>query len=460
MASQLNRDEILKFLGRADIDPRISAFTALWYNCYESRNGLPLLSEVLALAPDDFLERYYLIERAISPEGHHTFRVREHGARHTEVWQQDFAGKLIEDVFAAHRIDLSRAMFSTALIEGLPSFQQVELSMCGGDEQLTERVLVPVVDDEGSEVLLGIIYWGEELEQDDDALPDSGPDRDSHKPSETGPTESLQIRLEVEGAPISVENFVATEATVDEDKFCMALAPMLRKVRAGLSVNMGRQPEHMLRIIECRLDVQVAASLALLPTENDDSFLKGIAPYLEAFRTGVLRAAEETEATPGERRKWRVRPRYQSFIGHRLQRAALMLGRNMLETLQSNLDVSVPELRIIATLGQDGMQTISDAAEKTLMDRAQVSRTLTKLKKDGLVDKFTDRHDRRISWLTLTEAGEEKWEEIYPVLRRRNDEMIDDLPTDDLRAFLRVLDYLIASVDPAPDSSPSKISFD
>lgn len=432
----------------------------MWYNCYESSNALPTLSEILALAPDDFLERYYLIERAVSPEGHPTFRMREHGARHTEVWQREIAGKLIEDVFPSHRIDLSRAMFSTALIEGLPSFQQAELSLCGTDEKVTERVLVPVVDDAGSEVLLGIIYWGDELQQNDDALPDHVPVRASRKQSDAGPTESLQIRLEVEGAPISIENFIATEATTDDTKFCMALAPMLRKVRAGLSVNMGRRPEHMLRIIECRLDVQVAASLALLPTEDDESFLKGIAPYLEAFRTGVLRAAEETEATPGERRKWRVRPRYQSFIGHRLQRVALMLGRNMLETLQHNLDVSVPELRIIATLGQDGMQTISDTAEKTLMDRAQVSRTLTKLKKDGLVDKFTDRHDRRISWLTLTEAGEDKWEEIYPVLRRRNDEMIDELPTEDLRTFLRVLDYLIAHVDPAPETPASKLSFD
>ena len=461
MASRLNWEEVLNLPGQAGTSPQISAFAALWHSCYEAGEGLPKLSDIMSMAPDDFHVRYYIIERALSSDGQPTFRVRETGLKHTEAWGVDVAGKYFDQLFPSGRLERLESMADTALFEGLPSFQQGPVSLLDSDEMITERVLVPVVDDSGHEVLLGIMYWDSELRDMDHAesLAESPSERNG-KADQEAPTESLQIRLEVDGAPLAVENFVATEAASDEERFAAALAPLLRKMRAGLTVNMGRATASMMRIIELRLDVQVAASLSLLPIEDDESFVSGLAPYLEAFRSGIVRAAESAEATPGELRKWRVRPRYQSFIGFKLQRASLLLGRDMVDTLQSELDVSVPEMRVIATLGQDGMQTISDASEKTMMDRAQVSRTLTKLKQKNLVEKFTDRHDRRITWLSLTEAGEDKWEEIYPVLRQRNDALIKDISTQDLRAFLRVLDALSAQIDPPIEDDKSRLVLD
>ena len=462
MASRLNWEEVLNLPGQAGTSPHISAFAALWHSCYEASDGLPKLSDIMSMAPDDFRDRYYIIERALSSNGEPTFRVRETGPKHTEVWGVDTSGKMFDELFPTGRLERLEAMADSALFEGLPSFQQAAISLNGSEEQLTERVLVPVVDDDGHEVLLGIMYWDPELHDiaETKVITDS-PDSPREKPPPDVPTESLQIRLEVDGAPLAVENFIATAAASDEEQFAAALAPLVRKMRAGLAVNMTRASTGMMRIIEMRLDVQVAASLSLLPTEDDESFIQGLAPYIEAFRSGIVRAADSAEATPGELRKWRVRPRYQSFIGFKLQRASLLLGRDMVDTLQAELDISVPEMRVIATLGQDGMQTISDASEKTMMDRAQVSRTLTKLRQRGYVEKFTDRHDRRITWLTLTEAGEDKWEEIYPVLRRRNDALIGDISTQDLRAFLRVLDALSAQIDPASEETkPPRLVLD
>ena len=401
-----------------------------------------------------------MLARALTSDQTPTYCLRELGEKHKEYWGGNLAGILIDDVFPSNRVAIMRGIYDSSLIEGLPSFQHSLATAPGVAEVESERVLLPVVDANGEEVLLGIIYVGGELDQEE-------PDDEGHtvqmranRAAADAATENFQIRLDVDGVPVSVENIIAADAAADETEFRQALAPMVRKVRSGLSVNMGRRADGMLRIIESRLDVQVAASLSLLPTENDDDFLASVAPYLEAFRAGVLRAAEVVEASPGEVRKWRVRPRYQSFIGFRLQRAALQLGRDMADTLQEELDISLPELRVIATLGQDGMQTISDAAEKTLMDRAQVSRTLRNLSKKGLLEKFTDRHDRRISWLSLTEAGEDRWEEIYPILRRRNDKFSAQLSTEDLRIFLRVLDLLGEVVDGEPDAPPKMINLD
>lgn len=356
MTSRLNWEEVLSLPGQAGTSPHISAFAALWHSCYEASDGLPKLSDIIAMAPDDFLDRYYIIERALSPDGQPTFRVRETGPRHIKAWGMETAGKFFADIFPESRLERLEATADSALFEGLPSFQQATVSLIGTGEHATERVLVPVVDDNGHEVLLGIMYWDSELQdmaeaeaRADAPMPNGGAGK-----SEI-PTESLQIRLEVDGAPLAVENFVATDAASDEQKFATALLPLLRKMRAGLTVNMGRTTASMMRIIELRLDVQVAASLSLLPIEDDESFIAGLAPYLEAFRAGIVRAAESAEATPGELRKWRVRPRYQSFIGFKLQRVSLLLGRDMIDTLQNELDISVPEMRVVATLGQDGM---------------------------------------------------------------------------------------------------------
>lgn len=448
--------DLFDILDRADIDVRLIDFVALWYAQRKERKGLPLLREILTASEADTRDRYAIIEAVAEGDDGGTFRYREVGSAHEANWGMDIQGRAVEQVFPAGEAARLRETYERVLRDGTPDYLRSETTIGTGKHNEFERVIVPVEDMKGEEVIFAVVYWRGTPENEQHAG-DEITEAVIRQPGRV--TETLRIRVEIEGAPIAVENILSTETAGDEAAFLLSLEPMLRKLRSGLSARHNRHSDGMVRIMEMRLEVQVAASLSLMPLNDDSGFVSALAPYVEAFRASIVRAAQEAEARPGENREWRVRPRIQTFASFRLQKAALRLGRQMTEMMQERMKLSLPELRLISTLGQDGMQTVSDAADKTLMDRAQVSRTLSKLQKEALVDRFVDKHDRRVTWISLTEAGEALWEDIYPFLRARDEELTREIDREDLRVFYRVLDQLSDAAAGEERRKAAKFSF-
>jgi DNA-binding MarR family transcriptional regulator len=77
-------------------------------------------------------------------------------------------------------------------------------------------------------------------------------------------------------------------------------------------------------------------------------------------------------------------------------------------------DLSIPEWRIIAVLGENAGLSARDVATRTAMDKVQVSRAVASLLKVQRIQRSSDAKDGRITHLSLTRAGRKIYQDIAP----------------------------------------------
>jgi DNA-binding MarR family transcriptional regulator len=105
-------------------------------------------------------------------------------------------------------------------------------------------------------------------------------------------------------------------------------------------------------------------------------------------------------------------------------------------------------------------------SQKTLIrqvrvDPGSITRQLSALERDGLVERSDDPQDSRLTRVRLTRAGQA---EVRRVMRLREgflQQMVRGLPPQDVAACLRVLEGVcenLGDVEPLPGSAPARAS--
>ena len=77
--------------------------------------------------------------------------------------------------------------------------------------------------------------------------------------------------------------------------------------------------------------------------------------------------------------------------------------------------LTIPEWRVIAILGRFPGLSAVEVAERTMLDKVAVSRAVTKLIKNGRLDREFADADRRRSILNLSEEGKRVHDEVAPL---------------------------------------------
>jgi DNA-binding MarR family transcriptional regulator len=84
-----------------------------------------------------------------------------------------------------------------------------------------------------------------------------------------------------------------------------------------------------------------------------------------------------------------------------------------------------------------------EVAERTLMDKVAVSRAVTKLIKNGHIDRQFADADRRRSILNLSEQGREVHNEIAALALQFERELLQDISEEDYATFISILEKLL-----------------
>jgi DNA-binding MarR family transcriptional regulator len=84
-----------------------------------------------------------------------------------------------------------------------------------------------------------------------------------------------------------------------------------------------------------------------------------------------------------------------------------------------------------------------EVAERTAMDKVAVSRALAGLVEAGRVTRAVHGADKRRSVLSLTEAGWQLHDEIAPMARAREREVLAKLDDEERAWLTRILDKLL-----------------
>ena len=88
---------------------------------------------------------------------------------------------------------------------------------------------------------------------------------------------------------------------------------------------------------------------------------------------------------------------------------ALLSGKDI-----DRYGLTVPQFGVIESLGHLGPMKVGGLCSKKLMSGGNMTVVIDNLEKQGLVERVKDPEDRRAIVITLTAAGEAKFQEMWP----------------------------------------------
>lgn len=107
----------------------------------------------------------------------------------------------------------------------------------------------------------------------------------------------------------------------------------------------------------------------------------------------------------------------ESFLPYRLYRLADLVSRELAAVYKDRLDLTRPEWRVLAGLGQHGTLTAKRLGEQSAMHKTKVSRAVAELERRRWLSRMPDADDRRIEHLALTKAGLAAYGEMVPLAK-------------------------------------------
>jgi DNA-binding MarR family transcriptional regulator len=131
------------------------------------------------------------------------------------------------------------------------------------------------------------------------------------------------------------------------------------------------------------------------------------------------------------------------FLPYRLSILSNTISQAIAEDYQRRFALGVTEWRVMAVLARFDGLSAREVAERTAMDKVAVSRALAGLVEAGRVTRAVHGADKRRSVLNLTEAGWQLHDEIAPMARAREREVLAKLDDEERAWLTRILDKLL-----------------
>ncbi len=133
------------------------------------------------------------------------------------------------------------------------------------------------------------------------------------------------------------------------------------------------------------------------------------------------------------------------FLPYRLFVLANRISSSLAKHYEEQFQISRPEWRVIAVLGEEPDLSAAQVAERTAMDKVAVSRAVTKLLDAELLQRHFSQQDKRRSVLRLSAAGREMYCRIVPIALEHEEKILKQLNQEEvdlLRKMLEKLDHL------------------
>ena len=130
------------------------------------------------------------------------------------------------------------------------------------------------------------------------------------------------------------------------------------------------------------------------------------------------------------------------FLPSRLSVLAQMVSESLHDLYAGPYGLSVTQWRVMAALGQHAPLTASEVGRRIVMDKVAVSRAVAGLMKRGLVERATDRSDRRRASLKLSVRGRVMHGRIAPLALAYEEKLYQALDPAERQAFDALSDRL------------------
>ncbi len=134
----------------------------------------------------------------------------------------------------------------------------------------------------------------------------------------------------------------------------------------------------------------------------------------------------------------------EDFLPYRMSVLSHTISTTIARVYDKRFNLSIPEWRVIAILGRFPGLSAVEVAERTMMDKVAVSRAVTKLIKNGRIDRQFADADRRRSILNLSDEGRKVHNDIAPLALQFERDLLHGISEEDCETFNIVVERLLA----------------
>jgi DNA-binding MarR family transcriptional regulator len=135
----------------------------------------------------------------------------------------------------------------------------------------------------------------------------------------------------------------------------------------------------------------------------------------------------------------------ESFLPYRLNRIAAAVSQDFRSVYGPHHDLTIPEWRVLATLGQSEKISAKEIGRHSSMHKTKVSRAVRALEERRWLTRRESEEDRREEILSLTAQGRKVYNDIVPKALAFEKQILDRLGSeaDALLAALSRLETII-----------------
>jgi len=136
----------------------------------------------------------------------------------------------------------------------------------------------------------------------------------------------------------------------------------------------------------------------------------------------------------------------ENFLPYRLSLLTNTVSQGIANSYRDKHDITVTEWRIMAVLGRYSGLTASEVVERTAMDKVAISRAVNSLVTRRLLERKTDRNDRRRRRLYIApDRGQNVLREIVPLARQYEHLLLQVLSGEELEYLEHIMSVLLES---------------
>lgn len=140
--------------------------------------------------------------------------------------------------------------------------------------------------------------------------------------------------------------------------------------------------------------------------------------------------------------------RIESFFPYRLAVVAEAFSRQLVAVYGREYGLSREEWRLLFLLEDAGSLNSLQIAQRTSLDKVQVSRAATRLEAKSLIRREVLSSDRRLRQYSITDSGDALFQAAFSGVAARAEEILSAMPEADLAALqqgLAALDKAVAA---------------
>lgn len=138
-------------------------------------------------------------------------------------------------------------------------------------------------------------------------------------------------------------------------------------------------------------------------------------------------------------------PLFEDFLPYVLLRLTSALNQKLAADLAAQ-HINIARWRVLAVLMMRDGQTIGAMAQAAMIEQSALSRTVTSMEREGLVERRAGSGDQRFVEVWLCPNGRGLFDRLYPIVTRRQDDAVAGIAPGEQANLLALLARVFANV--------------